>query len=189
MFSPSNRSIPSSRQFSRRSRLVVAIACIVPLLGIVGANGPGEADTATKRIIGATAFMKEVSTGLTFAARVDTGAETCSLHVEKIEIKNESPKPTKNRGKAIRFLVKNEQGKSDWIETTIADVVLVKSSAQPSGELERRYKVRLSLRCEGYRKEVLVTLTDRTDMDYPLLIGRNYLRGEFLVDVDKDNPE
>jgi len=32
---------------------------------------------------------------------------------------------------------------------------------------------------------VLVTLNDRTDMEYPLLVGRNYLRGDFLVDVAK----
>ena len=67
--------------------------------------------------------------------------------------------------------------------------MLVKSSTLPSGDLEHRYKVRLSLRLDGHRKEVLVTLTDRTDMEYPLLIGRNYLRGDFMVDVDKDNPE
>jgi hypothetical protein len=24
-------------------------------------------------------------------------------------------------------------------------------------------------------------------MDYPLLVGRNFLRGDFLVDVDVDN--
>jgi hypothetical protein len=33
---------------------------------------------------------------------------------------------------------------------------------------------------------VLVTLNDRTSMDYPLLVGRNFLHGDFLVDVDMD---
>jgi hypothetical protein len=33
----------------------------------------------------------------------------------------------------------------------------------------------------------MVSLNDRTDMEYPLLIGRNFLRGDFLVDVEKSN--
>jgi hypothetical protein len=32
-----------------------------------------------------------------------------------------------------------------------------------------------------------VTLNDRTDMEFPLLIGRNFLRDDFLVDVSKKN--
>ena len=39
---------------------------------------------------------------------------------------------------------------------------------------------------KDFRKEVLVTLNDRTDMEYPLLLGRNFLRGDFLVDVAQD---
>jgi hypothetical protein len=49
--------------------------------------------------------------------------------------------------------------------------------------------VLLTLRWKDFEKEVLVTLNDRTDMEYPLLIGRNFLRGDFLVDVAKRNDE
>jgi hypothetical protein len=171
------------------TKLATCLALCVLLAGSSSAGGQSNDEPPAKRVIGATAMVTEVSTGIRFEARVDTGAESCSLHVEKFEIKKESSTPTKNRGKSIRFLVKNQKGKGEWIETTIADVVLVKSSTLPSGDLERRYKVRLSLRLDGRRKEVLVTLTDRTDMEYPLLIGRNFLRGDFVVDVDKDNPE
>jgi hypothetical protein len=45
--------------------------------------------------------------------------------------------------------------------------------------------VRLALQWKDFSKEVLVTLNDRTDMTYPLLIGRNFLQGDFLVDVDQ----
>jgi hypothetical protein len=38
-----------------------------------------------------------------------------------------------------------------------------------------------------FEKKVLVTLNDRTDMEFPLLIGRNFLRGDFLVDVEKND--
>lgn len=170
-------------------RYSIAIALLVVAALLAGAGAQPAKEPTKKRIIGATAVITEVSTSLPFAARVDTGAESCSLHVEKIEVKDESPTPIRNLGKSIRFLVKNEKGDTKWIETTIARVVRIRSAVQKEGEFERRYKVRLSLKWEDFRKEVLVTLNDRTEMAYPLLIGRNFLRGDFLVDVEKDSPE
>ena len=137
-----------------------------------------------KQVIGATATITEVTSGISFPARIDTGAESCSLHVEKLEIENESSKRLDNVDKKIRFLVK-QGGKSKWVEAKVADAIRVKSAALSSGKFDRRYKVRLTLEWNGFRKEVLVTLNDRTDMAYPLLIGRNFLRGDFLVDVEK----
>lgn len=148
----------------------------------------GKEDTVSKpakRIIGATAIISEASTGIPFSARIDTGAASCSLHVDKVEVKNPEERP--NTGKPIRFLIKNEKGQSQWIKSTVAGVVRVKSSVFKGGEFDRRYKVLLTLQWKDFRKEVLVTLNDRTNMEYPLLIGRNYLRGDFLVDVDKNN--
>jgi hypothetical protein len=37
----------------------------------------------SKHIIGATARLTEVESGLTFPARIDTGAQSCSLHIEQ----------------------------------------------------------------------------------------------------------
>jgi hypothetical protein len=162
----------------------------VPVALSAALNAWGEEAVSTrpnnsKLVIGATATLTEVSTGFSFPARIDTGAQSCSLHVEKIEIKNESTKPAANVGKNVRFLVQGQNGKSEWIETTIAKAVRVKSAALGLGEVDRRYKVWLTFQLKGFRKKVLVTLNDRTDMEFPLLIGRNFLRGDFLVDVDK----
>jgi hypothetical protein len=170
----------------RRWLLVLFFTLWATVTGLLAA-GDETVSKPKKHIIGATAILTEVSTKLPFAARVDTGAHTCSLHVEKIEIKDEAEKPLKNIGKTIRFLIKNEQGQSEWVETTIASVVRVHSSALKEGDFDRRYKVRLTLQWDEVRKEVLVTLNDRTAMDYPLLVGRNFLRHDFLVDVDIDN--
>lgn len=153
--------------------------CVMP-------DARGESvPTASKHTIGATATLTEVSTGIPFSARIDTGAKTCSLHAEKIEIKDRAPGRLANIGKTIRFRLDNGKGQSKWVETTIADAVRVKSSALKDGEYDQRYKVRLTFDWQGFRKEVLVTLNDRTTMEFPLLVGRNYLRGDFLVDVDK----
>jgi len=176
--------LPPGRAGSPVIRRAIQLALPLAACGVLTAWGE-SVSTNSKHIIGGTATLTELSTGLSFPARIDTGAQSCSLHVEKIEIKDESPKRVRNVGKSIRFLVKGEGGKSEWIEATIAKAVRIKSSALKIGEVDRRYKVRLTLQWEDFSKEVLVSLNDRNDMEYPLLIGRNFLRGDFLVDVDK----
>jgi hypothetical protein len=138
--------------------------------------------TPTPRLIGATTTVTEVSTGLPIAARVDTGATRCSIHCEAVEIEDADPDPTKNIGKPIRFLVRNESGESKWVESTIIDRVMVRTAAKD----EDRYMVRLNLRTADVEKRVNVTLDDRQKMQYPLLIGRNFLRDDFLVNVSLD---
>ena len=160
----------------------------VSLILLVEAEGQ-TVTKPNKRIIGATAVLTEASSGLPFAARVDTGAASCSLHVDKIEIKDEAKKPVDNIGKEIRFQIKNHEGKSAWVDATIASVVRVRSSTLKDGDFDRRYKVRLTLEWGDFAKEVLVTLNDRTDMNFPLLVGRNFLRHDFLVDVDIDSSD
>jgi hypothetical protein len=167
-------------------RLAVWMAAMAALCGASSAWGQSVAKKS-KHTIGATAKLTELESGFTFAARVDTGAQSCSLHIEEFEIKNRDDRRTRNIGKTIRFRLKDSDGKSAWVETKIVEAVRVKSSVLKSGEYDHRYKVRLTLRWNDFEKEVLVTLNDRTDMEFPLLIGRNYLRDDFLVDVAKKN--
>ena len=147
-----------------------------PALGQTDAEQPG-------RLIGATATVTEVSTGLPFDARVDTGATSCSIHYEKMKIEDASDDPDENVGKPVKFLVKNQEGETQWIEAKIVGHVVVRTSEKS----DDRYKVRLKLRCEDVEKKVLVTLNDRQAMNYPLLLGRNFLSGDFLVNVAQDN--
>jgi hypothetical protein len=174
----------SARGFKRRvPRGAVGVALSLAIVGLSGAGGE-EVSKSSKQIIGATATITEIGSGLRFPARIDTGARSCSLHVEKIEIEDESAVRVRNVGKKVRFLVKYD-GESKWIEATIAKAVRIKSPALKSGDFDRRYKVPLTLQWRDFSKEVLVTLNDRTHMEYPLLVGRNFLRGDFLVDVEK----
>lgn len=174
--------------FAARSvMLLTAVAACVG--GIMSAKGNDAGEKRQKHVIGATATLTESSSGLSFPARVDTGAETCSLHVEKLEIQEKTARRVRNVGKTLRFLLKGSDGKTKWVEGIVADAVRVKSSSLRNGEFDHRYKVRLTLQWKDVRKEVLVTLNDRTSMDYPLLVGRNFLDGDFLVDVAQDKEQ
>jgi hypothetical protein len=168
---------------------VVLVTISLSVCGVMAANGKDVSAKAAKRTIGATATLTELSSGFAFPARIDTGAETCSLHVEKIEIQDKTARRTKNVGKSVRFMLKASDGKTQWVEGIVADAIRVKSSSLKSGEVDHRYKVRLTLQWKDVRKEVLVTLNDRTSMEYPLLIGRNFLERDFVVDVDVDKDQ
>ena len=133
-----------------------------------------------KQIIGAVAKLEEQDSELKFAARVDTGATTTSIHVDKWFIEQPARQSHRNVGKPISFRVTNEKGQSSWIRRRIVDYGLVKTSE----DVEHRYKVHLTLRCHGVEKRVLVSLNDRSHMQYPVLLGRNFLEGDFLVDVE-----
>ncbi len=134
-----------------------------------------------KCVIGATVTILENQSKLPFRARVDTGAKSCSIHVVEMEIDQEAAQKGDNIGKMLRFKVSNGKGKA-WVVAKIEDYAIVTTSDYE----EFRYKVLLTLSLNEVEKKVLVTLNDRKKMKYPLLLGRNFLRGDFLVDVELD---
>jgi hypothetical protein len=178
--SPARTSHARLRGSKGRLLLLATIGWLSSFGGLAVAHAQEDAETAFHRI-GPTATVVEVSTGLPFAARVDTGATRCSIHCEAMEIEDASPDPGNNVGKPIRFLTKNKKGESEWIESQIVSRVVVRTPEQ----IDERYTVRLDLRWKDVEKKVLVTLNDRQGMNYPLLLGRNFLRGDFLVDLTR----
>lgn len=146
------------------------------------ADDQEEATKTPKRVIGATARVQEMQSGIVFNARIDTGAETCSIHVETLRVDDEDPNNMEaNLGKIARFQLKNGQDEAHMCRAKIVSVVRIKNAVG----IDRRYKVVLTLSWGGIEKKVRVSLNDRSDMKFPMLIGRNFLRGDFLVDVSK----
>jgi len=170
------------------SAVLTVCASLLLLMGSASAATPAASVTVVKKqVIGSTAIVEETESDFTFRARVDTGATTSSMHVEDWKIEDEAEQMPENVGKTIRFRIKNEHGESEWLERKIADTSLIKTSEQQ----EQRYKVRMTLSCLNVKKRVLVSLNDRSHMTYPMLLGRNFLQGDFVVDVDhgKRQPE
>jgi hypothetical protein len=138
-----------------------------------------------KVVLGATADVVELQSGITLKARVDTGASISSLHCKQIEITDPAEEPEENSGKKVRFLLEGPDGHSQWLEATILGFAGMRSASGTSG----RYRVRLTLSCQGIEKDTLVSLNDRSEMQYPLLLGRDFLSDDFIVDVSRDNPD
>jgi hypothetical protein len=105
--------------------------------------------------------------------RIDTGAQTSSMHSSAVEILGDELKP----GTALRFQPLHS---SQWHYNTIHRVRQVKSS---TGHTEMRVSVLLSIQLAGRKIKAEFTLADRSDMKFKVLIGRKLLRGKFLVNV------
>ncbi len=170
------------------SRRKITIAAALLALAAVSAATPPRtrladaplAPSAPKPVLGQTAFVTESDSGLELLARVDTGAATCSIHAEQITI-TAADTIERNVGKTIRFRITNRHGQSAWLERCVAEVREIRTT---SGS-ELRYLVPLTIVCQGRERQVLVSLNDRSTMDYTMLLGRNLLAGEFLVDVER----
>ena len=135
-----------------------------------------------KATIGETAWINVANIPFTYLARVDTGAQTTSIHAVNIRIINGSARPTENIGKTITFQTTNGEENLHLLSAQITRVSNIKSSQR----VEQRYVIELPLSWNDVQKNVEVNLRDRSKMIYKLLIGRNFLSEDFLVDVDME---
>ncbi len=165
--------------------LLLAMSTLGGLLTSVPVENASLATSKTKapakRVLGSVVTVGEAEIDMLFLARVDTGAQTCSLHTAEKVVLNGSRFMEDNIGKTIRFRIENRQSESQWLERPIAEVRLITTS---EGE-ETRYLVPMTLTCAGVEREVLVSLNDRSRMSFSMLLGRNFLAGEFVVDVSR----
>jgi len=113
---------------------------------------------------------------LVMEARIDTGAETSSIHAENIQLIEKDGK------RWVRFTLEDPQTQTNVpLERRLHRRILVKTKAE--GVTDRRYVVRMWVTLGDTRVWLDVSLSDRDDFEFPLLIGRNMLIDNFSVDV------
>ena len=109
-------------------------------------------------------------------AKVDTGAKTSSLHAENIKEK------TVNGEKYVEFETIGSEGERILLIEKVVAQTGVRSS---TGEEKKRYVIKKKLTLGGQTHETNVNLNDRSKMQYPMLIGRTLLIGNYIVDVSQ----
>jgi hypothetical protein len=100
-------------------------------------------------------------------AKVDTGARSAALHAEDIAV----------TGRRVRFNVPL-YGHVHACELPMQGVRRVRAS---SGHAELRIVIETEIEIGGASYPTEITLTDRTDMGVPMLLGRASVRGRYLV--------
>lgn len=110
-------------------------------------------------------------------AKVDTGAYTSSMHCEEIELLNENGKPV------LYFtLLEAPGGQKKEYRFYEFSTKKIKNSF---GEMEERYIIKTLLKLGRKKIHCNISLSNRDNMRYPVLIGRKPLKGRFLVDVNQ----
>ena len=105
-------------------------------------------------------------------AKIDTGARTSSLHGRVLETFE------RDGQQFARFAV-DFAGQDHICEAIHVDWRGITSS---NGETQRRMIIKTPLRIGGIEFRAEISLADRSDMKFPMLIGRSSLRRRFVVD-------
>jgi hypothetical protein len=109
--------------------------------------------------------------------RVDTGAKTSSLHVDDIE------KERRDGKLGVAFTLHPDIYDVDKITrcwAPISDVRRIKSS---NGAVDQRLIIKTKMVMSTVIKQIEITLSNRSDMSYLMLLGREGIGEDFLVDA------
>jgi hypothetical protein len=148
----------------------VVVGLMLPLLAL---GAPAQAKE--KEVLGLVEKASIHPGDVTVRAKVDTGAKTTSLHCDCIH-------PFERNGAQwVSVKVEDQSGRVVTIERKVARITSIK---RHSGESQERYVIMLGVCVSDVYKEVEVNVVDRTGFNYPMLIGRNFLKGDFVVDPE-----
>ena len=109
-------------------------------------------------------------------AKIDTGAYTGALHCTNIAVQK-TPE-----GKRLTFTPLGDPANKVVISNFA--IRYVRSS---NGDNQKRYYIKTHVVVRGETYPIAITLADRSEMRWPVLVGRRFLRhNNFLVDVSKN---
>lgn len=111
------------------------------------------------------------------AVKIDTGAYTSSIHCKNVVEEN---------GILRCNFLDEEHPDYDGREIVFKtfETTQVKSS---NGIVQTRYKIKTNIVLFGEEFEIFLTLSDREEMKFPVLLGRTFLSKTFIVDTSLTN--
>lgn len=136
--------------------------------------------TDGRLILGSVETIRLYPLGIIYEARIDTGAETSSIDAQNIVL-------FERDGKRWARFELQDAGQNDRVvvEKRIRRFVLVGQINNP--ERDRRPVVRMRLQVGSTMETVDISLTDRSRMSFPVLLGREFLLDRAIVDVSRSH--
>lgn len=108
-------------------------------------------------------------------AKVDTGARTSALHAFDIELFGPATKPK------VRFLINPIPARPDLAIACSATIHDRRDVTSSNGDTEARYVILIPLEIGPLRQEIEITLTDRANMSYRMLLGRQAIGADWII--------
>lgn len=109
--------------------------------------------------------------------KVDTGAKTSCLHAFKLESFEKNGQPW------LRIFMHPDQ-ESQREHVCEAPVHEERAVTDSGGHTETRYVIKTQLTLGEFDRTIELTLTNRDTMKFRMLLGRQAMRGHFLVDPE-----
>lgn len=113
-------------------------------------------------------------------AKIDTGARTSVLHCSHIQLIE------KDGLQQVEFHALDERFKAANNIHTLP-FQSQRTFRNSFGQEEDRYIIQTTIMLFGQLYGIELSLRDRSDMEFPLLLGRRFIRKRFLVDVSQAN--
>ena len=134
-----------------------------------------------KKIVGAVELCDLPHLAISdLTVRVDTGAATSSLHVDNIEEFDH------NDELWIKFDIHPDIHNVERVVRREARVEGKKRVKSSTATREKRYVIITPIVMDGFQWDIQLTLTDRSEMTYLMLLGREAMSGQFIVDPEHD---
>ncbi|MFK8139329.1 MAG: ATP-dependent zinc protease [Bdellovibrionales bacterium] len=112
-------------------------------------------------------------------AKIDTGARSSSLHAVDLEFYK------RNGNEYVKFKIFPEQKNSKKYIKTSARVIEYRKIKSSNGYTERRPVISTEINLMGQTWSIEITLTNRDEMGFRMLLGREGFRNKMLVDAGK----
>lgn len=109
--------------------------------------------------------------------KIDTGAYTSSIHCKNVAIEE-------NYLKCIFLDPEHPAYHEKEFIFDSYDVKVVRSS---NGQVQARYRILTDIVLFGKTYPIFLTLSDREEMRFPVLLGRKFLAKRFIVDINDTN--
>ena len=139
-----------------------------------------DSSITDKIVLGAIESVAVDELKASFATRIDTGAESSSLDARNIVLFE------RNGVQWVRFdVMTNGEGQpGNTYEHKVERFVRIKQEADMPDD--RRPVIHAHLTIGQYAAETDLNLTDRSHLDFPLLLGRKFMKDIAVVDVGQN---
>jgi len=109
--------------------------------------------------------------------KIDTGAYTSTIHCKNVTVED-------NYLKCVFLDPEHPAYHEKEFIFSEYDVRVVKSS---NGQTQARYRILTEIELFGTVYPIFLTLSDREEMKFPVLLGRKFLTKRFVVDINRTN--
>jgi hypothetical protein len=168
-----------------KSRLLPALVLFVAFLPLAATNlyaqsGASSDEEAAKEqvVLGWVQNIRLLPSRMLMKAKLDSGAKSNAIHAENIE------QFTKDGKEMVRFTIlkEHDDADSESIEMERPLVREVNIKLRNTEQRESRLAVRLEFCLAGEIYNTVFTLANRSNFNYPVLLGRDFLKNKILVD-------